>query len=133
MNNAASPAGRRYVKRFIPVMAVYIVLVLGVSWTFNILEPSGPVAWLLAAAPAVPLLGVIAAMGLYLSEETDEFQRNVLVESILWGLGLTMAGLSVWGFLEIYVDAPKLPTFLAFPIWCGAMGLSQPFIRRRYQ
>lgn len=133
MNNTASPAGRRYVKRFMPVMAVYVVMVLGVSWAFNTRALTGPVAWALAAAPALPLLGIIWAMGMYLREETDEFQRSVLIESILWGLGLTMAGLSVWGFLEIYVDAPKLPTFLAFPLFCCAMGIAQPLVRRRYR
>jgi hypothetical protein len=133
MTNTASPAGRRYIKRFMPVTVIYVALVLGVSWAFNTMELTGPVAWALAAAPALPLLGMIWAMGMYLREETDEFQRSVLIESILWGLGLTMAGLSVWGFLEIYVDAPKLPTFLAFPLFCGAMGIAQPFVRRRYR
>lgn len=133
MVNSSSPAARRYHKRFMPVMGAYVALVLGVSWAFNTKDLTGVAAWALAVAPAVPLLGVIWAMGQYLREETDEFQRSVLIESILWGLGLTMAGLSIWGFLEIYVEAPKLPTFLAFPLFCGAMGLSQPFIRRRYQ
>lgn len=128
-----SPAAKRYLRRFIPAMTAYIVLVFSASHAFDTWRLAGPVAWALAVAPAIPILAVIAIMGLYLKEETDEFQRNILVESMLWGLGLTMAGLSVWGFLEIYVDAPKLPTFLAFPIWCGAMGVAQPFIRRRYK
>lgn len=124
---------KRYIRRFLPIMALYVALVIGVSLTFDAVDLTGPAAWILAMAPALPLLGVIVVMGLYLNEETDEFQRRVLIESILWGLGLTLAGLSVWGFLEVYVDAPKLPTFWAFPIFCMAMGLAQPFIRRRYR
>jgi hypothetical protein len=131
--NNKSPAGRRYLRRFIPTMAAYVVLVFGASFAIDRLELGGPVAWALAIAPSLPILGVIAIMGLYLKEETDEFQRNILIESMLWGFGLTMAVTSVWGFLEIYVDAPALPSFWAFPIFCGAMGLAQPFVRARYK
>ena len=46
-----------------------------------------------------------------LREEGDEFVRNILVESMLWGVGLTLSIMTVWGFLEIYAEAPKLPSF----------------------
>lgn len=131
--NSKSLAGRRYLKRFIPTMVAYIVLVFGASFVFDQLDLAGPVAWALAIAPAIPILGVIAVMGLYLKEETDEFQRNILVESMLWGFGLTMAVTSVWGFAEIYVHALPLPAFWVFPMFCMGMGLSQHFIRRRYR
>lgn len=124
---------RRYMRRFIPTMIVYVAAVAGVSWAFDALSPAGPLAWALAIAPALPILAVIAIMGLYLKEEGDEFVRNVLVEAMLWGIGVTLAAMTVWGFLEVYADAPKLPSFMAFPIWCGAMGLAQPLVRRRYQ
>ena len=130
---SASPAARRYLARFIPLMIVYVIAIFGVSLAFSWLHPSGPVAWALATVPALPILGVIAVMGLYLREEADEFQRAVLIESMLWGIGLTLAGASVWGLLELYVDAPRVPVFWAFPVFCGAMGLAQPFVRRRYR
>ena len=41
--------------------------------------------WLLL--PAIPIIGIIAVVGLYLAEEKDEFQRNLLIQSMLWGLG----------------------------------------------
>jgi hypothetical protein len=129
----ASAAGRRYRRRFLPVMAVYVVVVMGVSWAFNVLEPTGPLAWALAVSPAVPLLAAIVVIGLYLKEESDEFVRNVLVESMIWGIGVTLGILTVWGFLEIYAHAPRLPSFMAFPIFCGAMGIAQPFVSRRYR
>jgi hypothetical protein len=52
---------------------------------------------------------------------------------MLWGVGLTLAIMTVWGFLEIYAAAPKLPSFWAFPIFCFGMGVAQPFIKRRYR
>jgi len=132
MNNQ-SPAGRRYLKRFIPAMITYVVSIFGASYGFKLFDLQGPVAWAVAIAPALPILAVIAIMGLYVKEETDEFQRNVLVESMLWGFGITLAVTTVWGFLEMYVHTPGLQSFWAFPIFCGAMGLAQPFVRRRYR
>ena len=132
MNNR-SPAGRRYLKRFIPTMIVYVVAILAASFGFKLFQLSGPLAWAVAIAPALPILGVIAIMGLYIKEETDEFQRNVLIEAMLWALGLTLAITTVWGFLEIYAQAPGLQSFWAFPIYCAVMGLSQPIIRARYK
>lgn len=132
-NPKNSPAAQRYRRRAMPTMAVYVVTILGVALVFKHFHPTGPIAWVLAVLPALPILGVIAQMALYLKEETDEFLRNVLVEAMLWGAGLTLVVMTVWGFLEIYAHAPKLPSFWAFPFFCLGMGLSQPFIRRRYQ
>lgn len=126
-------AVKRYMRRFMIAMGLYVLLIGAISWTFGVYDLTGPAAWLLAVTPGLAILAVIAIMGLYLKEETDEFQRNILVESMLWGIGLTLSGTTMWGLLEFYVDAPKLPAFMAFPIWCGAMGVAQYFIRRRYQ
>lgn len=126
-------ADRRYLRRFVPLMVLYVATIMGVSVVFRTLHPAGPLAWALAVAPGLPILGVIAVMGLYLKEEADEFQRNVLVEAMLWGIGLTLSVTTVWGLLEFYVDAPPLPAFWAFPVFCGAMGLAQPLVRGRYR
>lgn len=131
--NKQSPAGRRYLKRFIPTMVVYAATVFGASFAFDLWNPTGPLAWLIALAPALPIVAVIAIMGLYIKEETDEFQRNVLIESMLWGMGLTLSATTVAGFLEMYVHTPPLQSFWAFPLFCGSMGLSQVFVRRRYR
>lgn len=129
----ANPAQKRYIARFVPAMTLYVAIIFSVSWVFNRYDPTGPAAWALALLPALPLLAIIGIMGLYLREEGDEFVRNILVESMLWGVGLTLAIMTVWGFLEIYAEAPKLPSFWAFPIFCFGMGLAQPFIKRRYR
>lgn len=131
--NKHSPAGRRYLKRFIPAMIAYVVLIFGASFAFRDPGLTGPLAWAIAVAPAVPIVAVIVIMGLYVKEETDEFQRRVLIESMLWGFGVTLTVTTVSGFLEMYVHTPGLQSFWAFPIFCLAMGVSQLFVRRRYR
>jgi len=131
--NKHSPAGRRYLKRFIPAMIAYLVLIFGASFAFRDPGLTGPLAWAIAVAPALPIVAVIVIMGLYVKEETDEFQRRVLIESMLWGFGVTLTVTTVSGFLEMYVHTPGLQSFWAFPIFCLAMGVSQLFVRRRYR
>ena len=128
-----SPAVRRYMKRFIPGMLLYVVVLIGSIAAIKRLHPEGPLLWALAVAPALPILLVIAIMGRYLVEETDEFLRAMAVQAMLWGIGITLALATVWGFLENADLVPHLSSFLIFPIFCGAMGLSQPFIWRRYR
>lgn len=128
-----SPAMGRYMRRFAPTMAAYILVLLGCVYALDAWKPAGPMLWVLAAAPALPMIGVIVVMGLYLVEETDEFQRSILVQSLLWGIGITLAIASVWGFLENTNLVPHLPAFLWFPVFCGSFGLANPFIRWRYR
>lgn len=133
MSAQRNPAQKRYLRRFLSVMVVYALAIVAVSYTFRYFHPAGLLAYALAAAPGLPILGVIAVIGLYLAEEKDEFERSVLVESMLWGIGFTLAVSSVWGLLEVYAGAPRMWVFLVGPMFCGAYGLATPVIRMRYR
>lgn len=128
-----SLAAKRYLMRFFPAIGAYVAVLFASTWIIKHLAPHGPLLWGLAIAPALPIIAVIAIMGLYLIEETDEFVRAMLVQSMLWGIGVTLAGCTAWGFLENVDLAPHLPLYLVFPIFCGAMGLAQPLVRWRYR
>ena len=131
--NPMSPAGRRYARRMIPLMVLYVVFLCASLWVIRTLSPTGPVLWLMGLAPALPVVGCIVAMGRYLVEETDEFPRAVLAEAMLWGIGAVLTLTTVWGFMENAGVLPHFQTYLAFPLFCGAQGLAQAFIRRRYR
>lgn len=133
MAQKMSPAMRRYLLRFIPAMLAYVVVLSGSILAFENLRPTGPLLWVVAVAPALPIIAVIAIMGLYLMEEADEFQRGMSVQALLWGMGVTLAGATVWGFLENFGLVGHMPTYLAFPVFCGAFGLAQPLVRWRYK
>lgn len=121
----AKAAYRRYLWRFIPLMLAYVVLVLGVSWAFDSGQaPEGWLAYAIAVLPALPILGVIVIMGLYLVEETDEFMRMRHAMAMLAGLGLILSVTVVWGFLEIYMHVSHLNPFWVFPGFCMAWGFS---------
>ena len=128
-----SPAAKRYVARFTPAMIAYVVVLYASLWWIKNQAPHGPLLWALAIAPALPVIAVIAIMGLYLVEEQDEFVRSTLVQAMLWGIGATLSGCTAWGFLENVGLVPHLPLYLVFAIFCGSMGLAQPLVRWRYR
>lgn len=133
MRKPMTPPMRRYLARFFPAMLAYAGVLFGSLWTIRNLDPKGPLLWALAIAPALPIIAVIAIMGLYLIEETDEFIRAMLVQAMLWGIGATLAGCTAWGFLENVGLVEHLPLFMVFPVFCAAMALAQPLVRWRYR
>lgn len=126
-------AGRRYLFRLSSTMLVYLVFVFIAQWTFHHLHPTGLIVYILAILPALPLVGSLAIVGLYIAEESDEFERSVLVQSMLWGFGVALAIGSVWGCLEDFANAPhRSASYAYFSFWI-VMGISQTFIRLRYR
>jgi hypothetical protein len=129
----ATKAGRRYVYRLAPTMVIYLVFLFIAQWSFHHLHPTGLIVYVLAVLPALPLIGSIAIVGLYIAEESDEFERSILVQSMLWGFGGTLAVSTIWGFLEDFAKAPHISTFYVYVFFWIFMGISQPFIRMRYR
>ncbi len=126
-------AGRRYIYRLAPTMALYLLFLFIAQWTFHHIHPTGLVVYFLAMLPALPLIGSLAIVGLYIAEESDEFERSIIVQSMLWGLGGTLSVSTIWGSLEDFASAPHLSTFYVFLFFWIFMGISQPFIRMRYR
>jgi len=129
--NKRNPAQRRYVARFIPAMLAYVIVLFACTWVSRVHHPEGVALYILSVLPSLPLLAVLAVMGMYLHEEQDEFIRSRLVTAMVGGIGILLAITSVWGFLEEGANVAHFPTFLAFPIWCGAFGLVQCFMSLR--
>jgi hypothetical protein len=131
---AKTSAGLRYTVRLLTTMAVYVLLVLVVASLFRGAHPpTGAMRYVLAVAPAVPLLLVIVWIGLYLWEEKDEFLRMQTMLTLLGGLGLTLAITTVWGFLQSFAGAPVFELWWIFPMFCAGMGLAKPLVSWWYR
>lgn len=122
---AAGPALVRYT-RHIAVWTLLYILGLGLAITLDHrVGLSGAAAFVVALLPALPILGMIWAMGRYLVEEQDEYVRHKTMIASLVGLGLVLGVGSFWGFLETFGLVPHVPAWWAVPIWAIGMGLSQ--------
>jgi hypothetical protein len=126
-------AGRRYISRLAATMLVYLLFFFITQWTFHHLHPTGLIVYLLAILPALPIVGSLAIVGLYIAEESDEFERSILVQSMLWGFGVALAIGSVWGCLEDFANAPHRSAFYAYLSFWIVMGISGVVIRLRYR
>jgi hypothetical protein len=118
-----TPAFRRYQFRAAFSMAAYVITLFAVAFIMRH-PPSGPLRYVLAVVPALCIVGVIVALGRYLAEESDEYQRYLVVVRILWGTGGTLVATTVWGFLETYAEVPHLPLYMTSVIWFFCFGLA---------
>jgi hypothetical protein len=127
-----TPAKRRYLIRFTSTMGVYLIAVLAVVRYLVRSHPTGPILYVLAVLPALPIIGSIVVVGLYIAEESDEFQRRLIEWSLLWGIGGTLATTSVWGFLEMFAHARHITPFYVFPLFWVCTAIAGTGLRIRY-
>ena len=126
-------AGKRYRRRMSISSWAYVGTLLLAIAAYKQFHLSGPLAYVAALLPALPLAGMFVSMGLYLGEETDEFQRRVQVESSLWATGGVLILCAGWGFLEMFGLAPHIEAWILVPVWAFFMGVANLFVRRRYR
>jgi hypothetical protein len=93
---------------FVIVPLYVLVVILGISLSHFHLHPTRIWAVLCAALLSSPGIGFIFCFGLYLSEEKDEFQRTLLVQSILWALGVTICVGFFWFALGTFFHVPQM-------------------------
>jgi hypothetical protein len=117
----SNPAARRYLKRFVPLMILYTVAVVGVSLWMDRGGPTGWLRYVVAILPALPIVGVIAAMGAFIVEQKDEYQRMLMVKNALIATGFALSVSTAWGFLQAYGLAPPYPGYAAFILFCIGM------------
>lgn len=126
-------AARRYRRRMSLASWAYVAALLLAIAAYKQLHWTGVLAYAAALLPAAPLIGMFVSMGLYLREETDEFQRTMQVESSLWATGAVLVLCAGWGFLEMFGLAPHVEAWVLVPVWAFFLGVANVFIRRRYR
>jgi hypothetical protein len=118
-----NPTQRRYHRRVLGLSLAYAGALIGVSFVFRSSQPSGPLAWMLAVLPALPLVGIFLAMGRYLVEEGDEYLRSVESRKALIATGFMLIVTTCWGFLQSFDQVPRVDFYWAAIIWFFGLGL----------
>ena len=97
---ARTPAWKRYNWRVIWLSLAYAILLIAAVYGFKhkLIPPA--LTYPVAILPALPIIGLFAAMGRYLVEETDEYVRMLMVRQTLWASALTLSVATAWGFLD---------------------------------
>ena len=130
----ASPVQRRFTIQMWIVAGLCILFALVSAVAIRFGHPPAILAYPLAIFPALPIMGALVCTGAYLAEETDEFQRSLLVQSLLGGIGVTLSATTIWGNLEHFVHfAPHFDAIWVYPMFWFATALSYPVVRMRYR
>ena len=123
---------RRYTFRIIGFGLAYAgaligaIMVMKQPWA-----PQGPLAYLLAVLPALPILGMIWAIGRLIVETDDEYQRFLFVKQTLIATGLTLAIATIWGFLENFGLVTDIPAYHVTVLWFAMIGVGGCIARWR--
>jgi hypothetical protein len=121
----SSKAEKRYMKRLFWTMCVYLLLVLLTTVLVRHGYVSGWAVYAWALLPCIPVLRMIHVLALYIQEETDEFQRLLLVRAVLCGGAAMLAVASCSDFLRSYTPTGNLPPFTMFIVFWVVFGLAQ--------
>lgn len=125
MFNDCTPARNRFRKRLLRFLIPYTVVLVCSTWLARHEQPGDWEVYVFAVMPAVAVIAVMAAFGRYLQEETDEFQRTVVVRSLLVSTAAMLAVVMVSDFLRALTPSGALPPFLSFIVFCVAFGVTQ--------
>ena len=123
---------RRYAFEFGGAMAVYTVSILSMPTIVGWFEEDSTWLWVVALIPILSVVLVIVAIYRHYRRQ-DEMQQRIMGEAHFLAGMITIFLTFAYGFLEIYVGVPKLPTLIIMPGFFAVMGLSMPFVTRRYR
>ena len=119
-----SPAIRRYTTRLAVLMTIYLVTLFAAVRLFRADAVSGPLAYGLAALPALPIIGVFWAVMRLIAEEPDEYWRMLLVRQALFATGFCLTIMTVWEFLQNFeLVRPGNGGFGAAFVWFVGLGV----------
>ncbi len=123
MRSCRSPAMRRYTRRLAIAMTAYLITLFLAVTLVRKGDVVGPLAWLLAILPGLCIASVFWLYGRLLVEETDEYQRMLLVRQSLVATGFTLSIVTVWGFLETFGLVPHVDAFFVAVLWFLGLGV----------
>ncbi len=120
---ARSPAMRRYNRDIVALSIAYAVLLIGAVLAFKHHLVSGPTSYVVAVLPALPIIGMFAAIGRLLANERDEYLRMLLVRQTLIATAFALSIATVWGFMESFEVVGHVESYYVAILWFGGLGV----------
>jgi hypothetical protein len=120
-----SKAEKRYTQRLVVTMSVYLVLVFGTTWLVRHEHVTGWFLYVCAVLPSLAIFRMLYVQALYLKEETDEYVRQQVVNSLLGATALVLGVTAFSDFLRSYTPHVTLPPFTVFVVFWMSFGLMQ--------
>jgi xanthosine utilization system XapX-like protein len=127
----STPAGKRYQRWVLVTMSIYLVVLFAAIFVVKHTHPHGWLLYTISVVPALPLLAMLGALGVYLTEEKDEYIRLITMRSLLVATAVLLAMLVVDEVLRSISGAGALPPFTSWVTFFMTFGVAQAVQRMR--
>jgi hypothetical protein len=115
-----------------PFYALFLIYMLFyVTLIFSKPIKDSPLAWILGLGNAISMVAMLIAAAICLARQRDEFQRKLLTQSMIWGIGGMLAITTIWGLLEVHTSIPQMDVMLNFPIFVIITAIAKVTLLRR--
>ena len=124
-----SSAKSRHDRRVFGLSLAYAAALIAAEALLKHRLVGGAGAYLVAVLPALPIVGMFAAIGRYLVEERDEYIRMLAVRQVLIACGLALSVATMWGFMEGFGLVGHVELYAVAMLWFVGLGLGA-FVNR---
>jgi hypothetical protein len=118
-----TPAWTRYNWRVVWLSLLYAAFLISAVYGFKHKLVADDLAYVVAILPALPVIGIFAAIGRYLVEEQDEYVRMLMVRQTLWASGVALSAATIWGFLESFDLVRHVDGYYVVIAWFFGLGI----------
>jgi hypothetical protein len=125
-----TPAQRAHTRRVLWLLLIYAIVLPPLIWLRANRTISDLAAVIMAIVASLPVLGMFASWGRYLSDEQDEYHHAMVLRRIAIATNATMGAAVVWGFLQAFGAMPLIEAYWIPVVWVVAQGLPALFSRR---
>jgi undecaprenyl pyrophosphate phosphatase UppP len=129
--NSMTQAQRAHTRRVTWLLVVYLIILPPLVWLRAHRHVSDILAIAMAIVASLPVLGIFASWGRYLSEETDEYHHMLVMRRNAIATNATMGAAAVWGFLQAFGVMPLVEAYWIPVVWVVAQGCAPLFFFRK--
>jgi len=132
--NDFTPAQRAHTRRVLWLLLIYAIVLPPLVWLRATTSVAGYVPAAMAVVASLPVLGIFASWGRYLSDENDEYHQALTLRRIAIATNATMGAAVVWWFLQAFGVMPLFEAYWVPFVWVvmqGAFGCMAVFSRDR--
>ena len=118
-----TPAQRAHTRRVLWLMLIYLLILPPLVWLQHHRHLDPTISLMMAIVAGLPVLGVFASWGRYLSQERDEYHQALTLRRIAVATNATMGAAVVWGFLQAFGVMPLVEAYWIPFVWVVIQGI----------
>ena len=122
-----TPAQRAHTRRVLWLFLAYAIILPPLVWLRAHRHVSDLLLMIMATAAALPVLGIFASWGRYLSDERDEYHQAMTLRRMAVATNATMGAAVVWGFLQAFGVMPLVEAYWIPLVWVVIQGFQACF------